>query len=276
MGRETNSIVTRIGGRLVAPTAPTDGQALVYDATGKKWQPGTVGGSGGDSTTTAAYASRPSPSNDGNLFLPSDGFKVERDTGATWAQWGPLFPLVTPPSSAGFAWINQGTASVAEAKGGIFLSEGTGQGTSVNLRVRKKAAPSAPYSITTAFLPTILAANFTVAGFCWRDSGGGKLISLGFYLTSTGLLGLGVTKWNSATSFNAAPFASALLPAAPLVFFKAADDNTDLIASVSMDGQNWVEIWREARTTFLTPDEVGFFVTAALPGGVNLLHWLVG
>lgn len=34
-----------------------------------------------DALITAAYASRPAASNDGNLFLPSDGFVVERDDG---------------------------------------------------------------------------------------------------------------------------------------------------------------------------------------------------
>lgn len=233
----------------------------------------TISGGSGDSTTTDTFANRPAASNDGNLFLPSDGFKIERDTSAAWAQWGPIFPLVHPPASSGFSWNNQGTASVAEAKGGIYLSEGTGQGTSQNFRHRHKAAPSAPYTIEVAFLSNLFAENFSYYGFTWYNSTSGKIIVAGLYCVGTYQWQVGIVKLNSATSYSATPFSKAFVPMGGPIFIQAIDDNTNFTVKFSVDGQNWLQVWQEARATFLTPDKYGFGIQAANAGGINLIHW---
>ena len=64
------------------------------------------GPGGGDSSYTAAYGSRPAAGNDGDLFLPNNGFYLERDTGAAWVPWGPIHPL-TAPISGDFAILEQ-------------------------------------------------------------------------------------------------------------------------------------------------------------------------
>ena len=69
-------------------------------------------------TKTATYAAEPAAAADGKLFLPSDGAWIERDTGAAWAPWGPLYPM-TKPVNGDFVWINQGASTVNQTYGGI-------------------------------------------------------------------------------------------------------------------------------------------------------------
>lgn len=241
----------------------------------------------GDSVLTNVHASRPGASNDGNLFLPSDGFSLERDTGAVYTPWGPIFPL-TPPDDSQFAWINQGTASVSAVKNAIYLSTPKTSGSNNN-RIRKKAAPSTPYVITAGFLLTAdyYAGGATFyaveAGLVFRQSSDGKLVT--FFIGGTaGATNLAVRKWTSATAFSADYInnngAGWALTAAGVIWLRVADNGTDRICSVSADGQNFIPVHTIGRTDFLTADEVGFFVRAdstsagSLGGaGLTLLSW---
>ena len=44
------------------------------------------------------------------------------------------------------------------------------------------------------------------------------------------------------------------------MWFQIEDNNTNLIFRFSADGVNFLDIGQEARTTFLTPDQIGFAV----------------
>src|SRR6266446_5233542 len=63
-----------------------------------------------------------------------------------------LYPAFTAPVDGDYAWINQGGASVTvNANGSICLyAPATGD----SLRVRKKAAPATPYTMTAGFMAT--------------------------------------------------------------------------------------------------------------------------
>jgi len=218
----------------------------------------------------------------GDLFFPNNGFQVERYSGSAWQPWGPLFPF-TKPVDGDFAWINQGSSSVATTNGGIVLA-GPDQTGTRSLRVRKKTAPATPYTVTVAFTLnsglTSAQANPTFwAGGCWRQSSDGKLITWGILVssgTSTNHF-LALDKWDSATSFNGTYFETGA-PAAfllkPIVWLRMTDDGTNRKASISDNGQTWIEVHSVGRTNFMTADEVGFFInpeTTAL--NLTLLHW---
>jgi hypothetical protein len=228
-------------------------------------------GGSGDSTTTAAQASRPAASNDGNVFFPSDGVTIQRDTGSVWAPWGPIFPL-TAPVDGDFAWVNQGGASVVSTFGGIFLRGPAGS--SLNLRVRKKAAPSTPYVITVALKGTTgFHLDNQSFGLVFRNNGAGTIVT---YLLTFGTPGcaMAVSKWNSETSFSA-NYVARNITDVPL-FLRIADNGTNRISSLSHDGQNFIDFHTVGRTDFLTADEVGFFVeerTNAYDVGLTVLSW---
>lgn len=227
----------------------------------------------GDSTTTDAEASKPAASNDGNLFLPNNGIYLWRDTGAVWAPWGPIFPL-TAPVDGDFAWINQGGASVDATKGGIYL-EGPA-GSTIQLRIRKKAAPSTPYTITVALKgwPGFHLDNQSF-GILFRNAGAGTIATYMVTFASSSGCSMASTKWTSATAFSATYATARVLSDQPL-FLRIADDGTNRICSFSKDGQHFIPFHTVGRTDFLTADEVGFFVeerTNVYPVGMTLFSW---
>lgn len=247
------------------------------------------GGGGGDSVLTDVHASRPAASSDGNLFLPSDGFSIERDTGSVYTPWGPIFPL-TPPDNSLFAWINQTsasvTATVTAGKNGIYFHTPKTSGGSNNVRARTKAAPSTPYVITVGFLfiGDLFAGGASglanEAGLVFRQSSDGKLVA--FIMGQVANLAL--RKWTSPTVFSAEYFNSAssgwIWNQGSIIWMRIADDGTNRICSISADGQNFIPVHTVGRTDFLTADEVGVMVRAdstsagSLGGaGMTLLSW---
>jgi len=72
----------------VSSAAPSNGQALVWNASGNTWQPGTVSGGGGGSSNVPTQDDAPSSPTDGDLWWESDTakLKIYYDDGNT-AQW---------------------------------------------------------------------------------------------------------------------------------------------------------------------------------------------
>ena len=238
-----------------------------YD--GAAWVWGAGGAGGGNETFTDTFANEPAPSNAGDLFLPSDGFHIERDTGAAWVPWGPIFPM-EKPISGDFAWLNQGTATYTDSGGSIYLY--VPAVASSNMRALIKAAPAAPYTITAAINAQQYIQNYNNVGIVWRESGTGKLVS--FTLGNPGYLL--INKWNSATSFNATYTSSGIMFSYPIIFLRIADDNTNRICSWSIDGQNFLVFHSVGRTDFITADEVGFYGESAnetYPVAIHLASW---
>jgi hypothetical protein len=224
----------------------------------------------GDSTESTAYGSE-TLTGPGDLNLYTNSFFVSRYSGSAWVPWGPIFPF-TPPVDGDFSWVNQGSATVSTTNGGIYLYDPTADA-SANLRCRVKSAPSTPYTVTAAILmDPIVVANHN-GGLLFRESGTGELVLFGM-LQATGSL-LQVDNWNSASAFNA-NVVNVSTRSSALVWLRIADNGTNRICSVSSDGQNWITVSTVARTTFLTADQIGFFVAArnaTYPMGMTLLSW---
>jgi hypothetical protein len=256
----------------------TLGDVLTNDGSGgASWEAPTGSGSPSgsdpaDIVLTSAYASRVAAATEGRLFLPSNGLYVERDTSAAWVPWGPLFPM-TAPVDGDFAWINQGGASVVTTFGGIYLT--TPLSASVNYRIRKKAAPSTPYTITAWLLHNLTNVSNQSCGICFRQSSDGKLVIFALDASATGF-SLGVFKFTNPTTFSATYVSRAAFALGPQICLRIADNATNRICSVSTDGQNFKDIHSVGRTDFLTADEVGFFVndqSNTIAAGMTLLSW---
>lgn len=223
------------------------------------------GGGSGNVTSTGAVGSEPGTPTAGDVHFPTNGFSVERYSGSAWVPWGPLFAF-TEPVSGDFAWVNQGTSSVATTNGGIFFRAPAAAGT--NIRVRKKAAPSTPYVITAAFHQV---GPQSAAGLCFRQSSDGKLVV--FFVNND--ITLYAQKYTSATVFSANYLAAAKHLPGAVIWLRIADNGTNRICSVSASGQNWVDVHSVGRTDFLTADECGFILStgSTYEGGMALLSW---
>jgi hypothetical protein len=272
----TNGFLSDLGGgsvliSLSGTGAPTDATYWVEDANSTLTNEVVVGTTG---ITTAAYGSRQGAAKAGRLFLPNNGFVIERDTGAAWAPWGPLHAF-TAPVDGDFSWDNQGGASVSTTNGGIFLSIPTSGSTS--LRSRYKAAPSPAYVITAAFLINFVGINtFDTFGFIWSDGTKFASFGVGYNTGVTGGYYLLSGKWTNSTTYSANYVSVSYQQFGPVVWLRIADDNTNRICSISSDGQNWVAFHSVTRTDFLTPTRVGFGASATngtYTSGLTLLSW---
>lgn len=228
-----------------------------------------------DICQTGTQAARPAAEKAGILYLPSNGRYIWRDTGLAWAPWGPIWPM-TEPVSGDYTWTNQGTASIDTSHGGVDLIAPATAG--ISLRIRKKAAPAAPYTITAAFMLTVPINTGSGGGLLWRESSTGKLVCL--RLVYNGLFQLNISKFDSPTVFNSdySTLTNASGWMAPGIFWvQIKDDNTNRKVMYSSDGYNFIERHSIGRTDFLTADEVGFFADSSGAAAENtilsLLHW---
>ena len=273
----TNGFLSNLGGGSVLLSmsggggggAPTTADYWVETADAGLSAEVVVGTTG---ITTAAYASRQAAAKAGRLFLPNDGFQIERDTGSVWTPWGPLFQF-TSPVDGDFGWYNQGGASTSATNGGVFLSIPSSAAT--NFRGRSKAK-TAPYTITAAILPLFFPLNSTRNfGLFFTDGTLVHALGIGFSNTVDGSWFLSSTKYTNSTTFSANYTAATYQCHRPVMWLRIADNNTDRICSISSDGQNWIVFTTVGRTDFLTATSVGFGgdILNSNAGGVTLLSW---
>jgi len=218
----------------------------------------TAPSGGGGTTSTSVFASRPAAGNAGNLFFPSDGVSIERDNGTIWVPWGPIYPF-TAPIDGDFAWINQGSATVTAEKDTILLTPPTGT-SGHNWRIRKKAAPATPYTITAIFKVNNDLGNANDRGAIgFRQSSDGKLVTLGVALQNPPYID--ALDWTDPTTYGGTTHFTNT-PAATLSYglfhLRIEDDGTNRKYYYSTDGILFILLLSHARTTFLTADEVFF------------------
>jgi hypothetical protein len=185
-------------------------------------------------------------------------------------------PPFTPtnPTLTSFSWVNQGSASVAAASASVTLIAPGVAG--ANLRIRDKAVPTAPYTVTAVILPLMFRKQWYSAGLCLRDSASGK-VEVYDQQCDTGERRLRVSQYTNPTTILGNVFANSV--ATMLQFWRINDDNTNRIISISGDGINWQTIYSVSRTDWLTPNRIGWFVNPEVAAGTlyeihaQLLSW---
>lgn len=216
----------------------------------------------------------------GRLCFPSNGIAVLRDTGSAMSAWGPLFKF-TDPTLQTFSWVNQGSSTVDTTNGGILLSSPSAAG----MAIRKKSAPSTPYTITGAITGCSAGnSGYPFWGLCFRESGTGKIVGLqvNCNMGTPGALAYQVQYWSSPTTFSSTPWNGGLnnIAHCPVLWLRIKADGTNLIYYISVDGQHWNQVYTHAKNAIFTtsPDEVGFFAGSNGAGQVDtLLHsWQEG
>lgn len=216
---------------------------------------------------TSAIAGPPGSPAAGDLWLPTNSFYLYRYSGSAWVPWGPIFPM-TAPVDGDFSWVNPGSASVDTTFGGIYLVGPAGA--TVNLRMRVKAAPATPYTITAGFL--IAGGHSARIGIGFRNAGAGTISTIEVLNGHQ----IAASNWDSATAFNGAVITTLDVATPPIIWFRIQDNGTNRLYQCSADGQHFITLYTISRTTFLTADQVGFFVndTSNLYApNMTLLSW---
>jgi hypothetical protein len=234
---------------------------------------------------TDTYANIPvaAAGNTGQLFKPTNGLGIYRSTGAAWVGYGPLFPI-TPPPQAGWSWDNQRTATATFT--GDFLSFTTDNAHGAENDVYYRAAPAAPYTLTTYCISNY-PANVQTAGFLrhcdlfFRSSATGKLIEFGPYTNGGADCGITNSKWTNSTTFSAdytknGPSAIYCSTATNRIWLRIEDDNANLKWWLSQDGVNWYLHDTRVRTDWMAagPDQIGIGGRGTALITTTWLSWL--
>jgi len=264
-GTPTLPVTTKgdiLGFSTVAARVPvgTDGQVLTADSTqalGVKWSTG----GGASSISAGVYASAPSSPTNGDLYQCTDCPLTMIYNGTAWDYfYGNDY--IAPPTILS-TWVNQGTATLTNA--GPYQSIFAPNISADQLRCRVKTiATSTNYTATALLSFEGTLQQYQQFGICLLD-GSGKIITLSMVgrSTSTTLIAsIGVTKWNSAASYNSDYVLVGALALSRL-WLRAIDDGTNRIYKFSTDGIGWVTIYTSSNTDFLTPTQVGFFVSSS-------------
>jgi parallel beta-helix repeat protein len=228
------------------------------------------------------HGSRPTAGIAGRVYLPTDAVSLSREDGATWYNWGPIYPFTTPPAAATWAWVNQGSATLTDSGNGVVLYAPPQSGTN-NLRIAKKAK-TGTYTITVGFIPTIGPTVYGGVGVLWRQSSDGKLVTLRIANTNQNET-WDLYKWNTPSSPNAAYTTinggtndqnGGNLFRSNLIWLQLIDDGTNRVVKSSNDGLSWVTLHTVGRTDFMTADEVGFWADSTSSNTdayIRLLSW---
>lgn len=217
----------------------------------------TAGG-GGATTTVGACGSRPgSGTNTGDVYICNDSQISYVWSGAAWTgQFQNR--TVTPPVTGSLTALN--SVSGSQVTNGHLVITQTGAG-SHNLVGYAVAKPGVSYTVIVHMTSDGNAANFNGYGFFFRDSAGGGIITFGVAYVN-GVF-ISVDNYNSFSSFNGNALRSGALGAPGHdLWLKVTDNLTTRTYFWSMNGYAWTQLGTGTSTTFITPNQVGFFLDA--------------
>lgn len=205
------------------------------------------------------FSGRPTADVDakGRQYASSDCGRIDRDNGGAWENiyLGPKAFATAPPSTS-WSWVNQGGASVAADADAILL---TAPSSTRNWRLRTRSlSPTSNYTATAwVEVAAATAASTWWAGIVLRNSSSGSFIVFGPYGDTTAGR-LTVTRWTNATTFSAnssVPFVYQLAGGRIPNWLRIRDDGTNRYFEFSHNGVDWILLFSEGRTAFITPDQ---------------------
>jgi hypothetical protein len=235
-------------------------------------------GGGAGSASRGTFASRSSCSASGSSYYSTDVAILSECNGSTWADWV-LGEPVTLPSLTTFTGQNMaGGGGATLTTNGVIDMVTTGQ-SGDQLHGQFIALPSTPFTVDACFTLNTLTIGANILGLYVSD--GTKLVTYQAQtnLGSNNFINLQIGYWNSVTSFNTGPVGvQPLFSGASQYCLRWNDNGTNVLFSVRVPpSATWWQFASLARTAFLTPTQIGWFMdsnqTTAVQVG-NIFHWL--
>lgn len=207
------------------------------------------------------YSDLPTQGQKGRTYYAIDTGTFFYDDGIAWRPFGHDGAL-TPIDPGSFSWQNQAGATATSFGTSVFISLPNASG----LRFMYQNVPSTPYTLTAKLIHL---GNFTpnesmIYGLAWGD--GTKLMTV-HVNDNSDAMNLNVALWNSTTSLSSEVFTYNFRDVVDrMEWFRLSDDGTNRQISVSRDGINFISIYTNSSTTFLTGTRVGILASTSLSG----------
>jgi hypothetical protein len=248
--------------------------------------------SGTNFTTVAEFNDAPAPAGAGVVLVATRGSherflqspevdeqRAPSGINAADFYWGPFYKM-TPLDQSAWTWFNQGGSVVIQGGGLVYLAAPGGVG-GTNLRGRLQGSyPATPFTliagISHGFQAATSITNLSILGIAISDGTKFKIfvVSNFNFNTANPPPAIWVGKYNTFSAAVSASVAAAELR--DVLWLKVEDDGVNQTFSFSWDKRNWVVILQEARTTHLTPSDIGIVVTnqsGTVESGGNIISW---
>lgn len=233
-----------------------------------------------DRYLTGTYASLPAAGIAGRKYYSTDSPYTLLDDGTNWLHFVNNM-MVTPPVYGDYTWVNQSVGTATAAKGGIYMEATTDNGTAQNNMALVKTAPNTPYSIVVGYIPYWPFDPFGVFGLIWRNSGSGnyQIVRIGTSNGGSNFVQTYLENFNSPNSEQGnAFFRDFPMIGRPPVYVKIVDDGTNRKIYYGSNPFTFpLEYFSTARTTFVTPNQVGVFINNYNQAeACHFIHWKEG
>ena len=250
----------------IAGGAGREGPPGAKGADGAQGPPGPQGppGADGGGSSRIAFASLPAPGTAGKVYYFTDSPYMARDNGSSYNYYYEGFP-VTPLSIAG--WTGFATPTTDTTDGVVTMTNLVSGGTQLRGYLRG-SYPAQPFTLIVGVRPLFNIAgsvtNLAVIGFTVSDGTKHKICVYSNFQFNTagGPTTFFVGKYNSPTSAVSGTDVSNLNFTNEVVWLKLVDSGGNQTFSFSYNKKTWVQILSEARTTHLTPSDIGIVMTS--------------
>jgi len=242
-----------------------------------------------DNVTTGAsigagvIGSRPAAGNTGNMYIPTSGNIFQRDNGASWDSYGPIYKFTQPPAASSFTGIVQSGVTLTDQGGSLLL---TSPYVAAESRSAFYIAQTSTWEVTAAFkfycdshdassTPEVGLGFINIASGQWRYAGwkavGSANVIFNIYYDNNAH-----TSASTAVSTPWVNNTGGIIPNGGLFWVKIEYQATNRVFSMSFDGVNFQQVYSETKNNVFTPDAAAIIVsskgtTANTNMGGNLL-----
>lgn len=238
---------------------------------GPWWSRDAIDGIRADIITKGTYASLPSSADKkkGDWYNCTDSkFKFHHD-GSNWLPVFEDFYCTVPPAVSGLTWVNQGSATTDETKGGILLHVPSSG--SADVKALIKSIPGGSYTFDIGYTVQAKSTNYGIHGIFIRDSNSAKVIIAGNYND-----GICVYKFNSVTSPSGPYVQHDNVVKSSKMFMRVVDSGGNFVFYWSVDGVFWDQLYSVSRTDWLAaPDQIGICgdIQNSFLASLWFFHW---
>ena len=168
-------------------------------------------------------------------------------------------------------WYNQGSCTLSEHAGGLTILNPT-LGSSDNIGGLYRAAPAAPWVLTTLVSISCPPGNYPAARLGFIDTTTGRTSSFGFCANGT----LYVANFSAPSSW-AGDLATVSVAGTRVLWLRLSDDGSSLHFSYSWDGVNFVELYSVSRSSAYAGYTHVFFGASSynITAAATLLSWSI-